>query len=393
MHLRNESRNGNAENGVRVLFLTNNANLGSTSRILQSWLTLGRQRNLFGQVVVQRSGDFANWLAEERFVSRVDPMPWPNRRWPVPSLWHAARIAYWARRAGVQIIHCNEHDVFPFALLLRKFLRLPVVCHVRYVIARGFAEWTFAGRQRLPDALLWTSFQQQSDCAAAIDDIVPRDRQHVVRLGLDLKQFGNRSGQRDVTRSSLGIRPDEIVLGTASPLRPRKRVEDFVELVQRLAAQDPRVVGLIAGSSIAGDEDYRAEIVGQIDRTGLGRRLRWLGNLNDVEPFYHACDVVISTSAYETFGNSVCEAMACQRAVVAYQGGSVQEVAGDAGMIVATGDREALLAATQRLTHDAQARDELGARARQRVAELFDPADSLRQLEGIYGSLLMNGCA
>ena len=37
----------------------------------------------------------------------------------------------------------------------------------------------------------------------------------------------------------------------------------------------------------------------------LGRIFQWLGNLDDVEPFYQAI------SEYETFDNRVCEAMAC----------------------------------------------------------------------------------
>ena len=50
----------------------------------------------------------------------VDAMPVPSRRMPWTILWHAARVARWARRRGVQVIHCNEHDVYPFAAVLRQ---------------------------------------------------------------------------------------------------------------------------------------------------------------------------------------------------------------------------------------------------------------------------------
>ena len=64
-------------------------------------------------------------------------------------------VARWARRVRVDVIHCNEHNVYPFARLLRRLLARPIVCHVRYRFDRGFAEWAFANR-RQPDALLWT---------------------------------------------------------------------------------------------------------------------------------------------------------------------------------------------------------------------------------------------
>src|SRR6267378_1023997 len=49
---------------MRILHLTNNPNLGSTSRILQSWLLLGRENGVKGIVGAQKDGAFAKWLRE-----------------------------------------------------------------------------------------------------------------------------------------------------------------------------------------------------------------------------------------------------------------------------------------------------------------------------------------
>jgi glycosyltransferase involved in cell wall biosynthesis len=374
--------------GMKVLFLTNNPNLGSTARILQSWLLLGRQESVHGCVVAQTAGSLTEWLAAQGIPHRVDPMPWPDRKWPVPYLWHAWRVARWAGRHGVDVIHCNEHDVYPFAALLRRVLHRPLVCHVRYRVERDFCRWAFGGNGRRPDALLWTSRQQEQDCAGAVAGIVPGELQQVVHLGLDLRTFGGRSGEREATRQHWGVRPDEVVVGTASALRPRKRIEDFIEVVARLAREDERVVGVLAGDAVAGDEGYRDQILRRIRDTGLGRRLQWLGDLEPVEPFYHAADVFVSTSAYETFGNSVCEAMACRRPVACYGGGSVAEVVGDSGIVVETGDVEALTAAVRDLVRRPERRAELGERGRGRVEERFNPAKSLQQLTALYQRLV-----
>jgi glycosyltransferase involved in cell wall biosynthesis len=372
---------------MKVLFLTNNPNLGSTARILQHWLLLGRQEGLQGFVVARTPGDLVAWLASNGVPHFVNLMPWPSRGWPFPSLWHAWKVARWARRAGVEIIHCNEHDVYPFALLLRRLLRLPAVCHVRFRLERAFAEWAFR-EGRCPEALLWTSCQQRDDCACAVKGLVPVARQHVVPLGIDLQTFGTIGAARAETRHKWGVGPQEVVVGTASALRPRKRIEDFVELVAKLAHQDSRVVGALAGDAVPGDESYRDQVLRQIEETALGRRFKWLGNLEPIEPFYHAIDVFVSTSEYETFGNSVCEAMACSRPVAAYSGGSVHEVVGSAGFIVSTADLSALTARVTELVRDQQLRVEFGARGRQRVADTFTPVKSLEQLKRIYLSLL-----
>jgi mannosyltransferase len=372
---------------MRILYLTNNPNLGSTARILQCWLPMCPGEGLAGYVVAPPASKLLPWLAEHDVPHLADPMPWPDRRWPLPGLWHAWRVARWAGRNFIDVIHCNEHDLYPFAMLLRRFLRRPMVCHVRYRVERGFAEWAFAGR-RTPDALLWTSRQQQSDSAAAVDGLIPEERQYIVPLGIDLSTFGTRAAGRDAVRQSWGVQPDSVVIGQATALRPRKRIEDFIDLVARLARTDERVVGVLAGDIVPGDEPYREKVRQHIEAAGLGQRFIWLGNLDDVEPFYHAIDVSVSTSEYETFGNSVCEAMSCGKPVAAYSGGSVEEIVGGAGRIVRTGDLAALEASVGELAARPELRAALGSRGRQRVADCFNPRSSLRQLAEIYRTII-----
>jgi glycosyltransferase involved in cell wall biosynthesis len=376
---------------MKILYLTDNPTLGGTIRILQGWLPLMPARGLCPHVVTPPGSDFLRWL-EQHGVSRTTcPMPWPSRHWPFPGLYHAWRIARWARRRGVAVIHCNEHNIYPFCTLLRRFLPRPLVCHVRYKLERGFAEWAFGRPSRRPDVLLWTSRQQLQDSEQAIAGLVPASCQHLIPLGLDLDSFGNRHETREATRAAWGFRPNEVVVGQACALRPRKRLEEFVELVARLAAEDERVVGVLAGDARPGDEPYRDRIVRMIQETGLGRRFRWVGNLDDIEPFEQAIDLFISTSEYETFGNSVCEAMACGRPIIAYRGGSVAEVVGPGGLIVENGDLDGLTRVTRELVEKDDLRRELGRTARQRVAQEFNTAATLARLETIYRRLTESG--
>jgi len=333
-------------------------------------------------------GTFTDWLEQRNIPTLVDPMPSFDQRAPWRWLHHAWRVWRFAR--NVDLIHCNEHDVFPFLLAFRRVLRLPAVCHVRFKIDRGFASWAFGG-YRCPDALLWTSHQQRQDCASAVLGIVPESKQHVVPLGVDLNRLGRRDSQRARMRELLGLGDREILIGTASPLRPRKRVEDFIEIAKLLAPKYRNATFVIAGGEIKGDERYRELIERRIVEARLGNQLRWLGFLEPVEPFYHASDIQVGTSEYETFGNSVCEAMACGIAVAAYEGGSVAEIIGDSGLTAKTGDLHGLAASVERLIQDAALRSTLGRKARTRVGGAFNPATSLEQLSRIYSSLLQPG--
>jgi mannosyltransferase len=375
---------------MRILYLTNNPNVGSSMRVFLDWFLIGRAEGLESFVVAQKQGHLTRWLADSGFDHCLSPMPWPSRRWPVPSLWQAWKVARWARRRGIDLIHSVEQDVYPFALLVQRLLRRPLLVHCHFVVGRDFCTWAFGGRRR-PEALVWTTVTQRDACAAEIAGIVPEERQHVIPIGVSLEQFGHLAHTREAVRRDLGIEPGQLVIGTASQIAQRKRIHEFVELVKRLAPGHPRLVGLIAGGAFPCNQPYLQEVRRQIAASGLGDRLRWLDRLEPLEPFLHALDVFVSASEYETFGMSVCEAMACRRPVAAYRGGSVGEVVGDAGLVVETGDFEGLCAAAGRLLGDARLREELGARGRQRVATVFNPAVSFRQMKAIYQAVLLQG--
>jgi glycosyltransferase involved in cell wall biosynthesis len=372
---------------MTILYLTNNPRLAGTARILTTWLTLGRAEGDAAGVVLQQSGQLADWLHENDVPHVVSAMPWLERRWPLPALREAWRVARWARARGTGLVHCNEHDVYPFGLLVARFLRVPVVCHVRFRLDPGFARWAFGGWRR-PDALLWTTRQQQLDSAEALGGVVPASRQHLIRLGPDPAVFRSDAGERGELRRRFDIRPDEIAIGAATALRPVKRLHEFVELIVALAANDARVVGLIAGGAIEGEEAYRERIESAIAASGLGRRLRWVGHLEPIQPLLGSLDVFVSTSEYETFGNSVCEAMACGVPVAAYVGGSVHEIIGDAGLVVPNGDLAGLIDGVNTLVRNPERRAELGERGRERVATLFNPAASFRDLRAIQRRLI-----
>src|SRR4029453_14290041 len=164
---------------------------------------LGRELGWKSRLVVPTQRDLVEWAESEALPPLTDPPPWPNGRLPVKAMWHAWRVGRFAGQ-GIDLVHCNEHNVYPFLFLLRKFIDAPVVCHVRYKLEREWAQWAFRGN-RCPDALLWTSQQQKSDSADAVAGIVPESRQHIVRLGFDVTSYGIDRGQRSATRQALGI--------------------------------------------------------------------------------------------------------------------------------------------------------------------------------------------
>lgn len=373
---------------MRPLYLTYNPSAVGTTRIVRDWLIAGRQDAMEGSVCVTARGDLTDWLQAEAFSWVTCPMEWPDKRRPWRFLLQSRKLRKWIVSSRIDVIHCNEHQSYPFAAALAKATGLPVVCHVRCKLTSGFAGWAF--RKHEPDALIWCTEHMASECAAALEGTIQSARQHIIPLGIDLDTLQCNSDSRGIWRRKLDVKDDQVIVGMTCFVRPGKRIEDFLLLAHKF--EDSDAVFVLAGGPAKGDEDYFTTLRPKIEQAVADGRIVWLGHVEPVEPLLTAFDIFVSTSEHESFGMSVCEAMACQVPILAYRGGSVAEVVGDAGMIVENGDLSGLTKCLKRLIDDRHLRNSLGLAARQRVATKFNPTTGLQTLVGVYQSLLRDKC-
>ncbi len=93
---------------------------------------------------------------------------------------------------------------------------------------------------------------------------------------------------------------------------------------------------------IAGEGPLRATLSAQIAELGLIGRVQLVGQLEDVAGFLAALDVFVHPSLEEGMGQAVIEAMAAGCRVVASAAGGIPEVVAGAGVLVRSGDADAL---------------------------------------------------
>lgn len=127
---------------------------------------------------------------------------------------------------------------------------------------------------------------------------------------------------------------------------------------------------------LAGEGPHRANLEAQAQRLGIAARTHFVGNRPHTElPQLHAIsDVfVIPSTDHETFCLAACEAMSCERPVVAARTGGLTEVVrdGETGVIVPPGDASALAEALQALLDDATLRMRMGRAGREWTNAMF----------------------
>jgi len=132
---------------------------------------------------------------------------------------------------------------------------------------------------------------------------VPAAKIEVVHHGFDLESIARGARRRDEIRARLGL-GDRIVIGSVGRLYRLKNQAALVDAFAAVAAQDPRLLLLIAGR---GDpEPLRARAAA----AGVGRQITFAGPVDDVPGLLAACDAFAHPALAESFGMTIVEAMA-----------------------------------------------------------------------------------
>lgn len=141
---------------------------------------------------------------------------------------------------------------------------------------------------------------------------------------------------------------------------------------------------------LAGDGPEREPLEALARRLGLADRVRFLGRREDVPELLAACDLFVLPSLYEGSSLAVLEAMAAGIPIVSSAIGGTDELIEDgrSGLLVPPGDAEALAAALRRALGEQELREEMAARARERVESGLRRERMAGRVEEVYRELL-----
>lgn len=176
-----------------------------------------------------------------------------------------------------------------------------------------------------------------------------------------------------------GVRgPFFLFVGTLEPRKNLRRlIEGFASFRRRVGDAGPSLV-------LAGKRGWLADDLEDLARP-LGDAVRFLGAVDQegLVALYNATLALVLVSIYEGFGLPALEAMACGRATLVSDSGSLPEVVGDAGLLVPATDVDAISRALERLWEDEGLRRTLGEVGRRRAAG-FDWASVAQRTDEVY---------
>jgi len=233
----------------------------------------------------------------------------------------------------------------------------------------------------------------RTDCFAAVsqgecEEIVSyklgtRDNINVISPGIDTQFFSPRD--MNEMRRLLGIPEGVPVMLAVGRLSDQKDPLGFVEVARQLLKSYPTLRAIWVG-----DGERRPEMEHLIAASGLTQSVSIAGWQTDVRPYLGACNFLLSTSRYESFGYMVAEALAMQRPAVATRVNGTTDIMKDdlSSFLYTPGSYGDAVALARLILASPHLEHRMGVVGRETIKNRFSHAQMRQSLQNCYQQVL-----
>jgi glycosyltransferase involved in cell wall biosynthesis len=182
----------------------------------------------------------------------------------------------------------------------------------------------------------------------------------------------------------IGVPGDAFVVGVVARLSP---VKDHASLLRAIAVLRPEIQTLHC--VLVGDGPERGRIEALARELKISDRVHLAGERRQLPNLHGLFDISVLCSTTEAFPNSVLEAMAASRPVVATEVGGTPDAVrdGTTGLLVPPSDPPRLAAAIKRLHDEPALRDTLGRAGCAAARAGYSATAVIGQVEALYTEL------
>jgi mannosyltransferase len=181
------------------------------------------------------------------------------------------------------------------------------------------------------------------------------------------------------------------LIGCFGRLRSSKGTDLVVEALIAVLPERPGYGAFFTGLVQPADRPFLERLQQRIAAAGLGKRIRFLGDLDrdTVRDCYRCTSLCVAASRREGFGLTPLEAMACGCAVLTSQAGVWPElIDGEVGRRFDTGSAASLTRQLRWLLDHPEELEAMGLRARQRAMSRHSLQAEAEAINAVYASLM-----
>jgi glycosyltransferase involved in cell wall biosynthesis/GT2 family glycosyltransferase len=295
------------------------------------------------------------------------------------------------RQGRFDIVHTHSSKAGIVGRLAARLAGVPHIVHT--IHGWGFHEhmnparrWFYVTLEKLlePMTHVLISVSERTTRVGLEAGIGSPDVYRLIRSGIPLSRFHRDEESRLRLREEMGVKRDDLVIGTVGRLSLQKNPADFVHVAVQLSRRFRNLRFVYVG-----DGPLRASVESEIAEAGLSDRVSLLGIRSDVDELLRAMDIFILTSLWEGLPRVVPQALATGVPVVAYDTAGIREsvVEGRNGFLVAPGAIDDMVERLSRLVEDRGLRDGMSRNAIEEFDCSFSEETMIDGLGELYDEL------
>ncbi len=228
---------------------------------------------------------------------------------------------------------------------------------------------------------------KKADKILSTSHVMAKEIKHYTDKNIEVTPFGIDMEQFKVLEVKSVFSKNDIVIGTVKTLEEKYGIEYLIKAFKILSDKYPELplkLLIVGGGSLEKELKQLTKDLNIEDKTIFTGKVPF----EDV-PKYHnmlSVSVSVSVSNSESFGVAIIEASSCAKPVVVSNVGGLPEVVEDdiTGFVVPPRDEKETAKAIEKLVLDEDLRINIGNNGRDRVRELYNWDDNVKQMIDIY---------
>ena len=289
------------------------------------------------------------------------------------------------RQENIDVLHIHQYATANFGRVAGMITGVPVVLHIHgpdlhYPAYQRMADWFLSSAV---DCALAVSTSAKQDCVH--NRSVKPERIIILPNGVPLDMFEPLSVEAcRILKKQWSIPADCLVVGTITRLHEEKGNRFLLEAAARVLGEFPEVRFIVAG-----DGPLLEQLTAMASELDIAKNVIFTGFQEDVTGLLSMFDIKILPSLAEGSPQSLLEAMATGRAIVATTAGGLGEIISDGhdGCLVPPADSQALAERIIYLIKNKRQRVRMGEAARDKSRD-YSLDVHVSRLEGVYRQLL-----
>lgn len=213
---------------------------------------------------------------------------------------------------------------------------------------------------------------------------IKSDKINAILNGVNIDKFKPDIEAGSKIRKELGINENDIVIGSVGRLEPVKDYQSLIKAAEKISNKIPGMKIVFVG-----DGSIKDELKQLSESTGLKNNIIFTGARNDISAVLNIFDIFVLCSIDEGLSNTILEAMAVGKPVIATRvGGNVELVReGETGCFVPVQNADSLSNEILKLAQDKELRMKMGRAARSVIENEFSLPKMMKNYEEAYKQL------